>query len=82
MKDDVQICASHAIETLAKRDGVDAEVVRNEIAAAIMEAQKDPSIKSQLLWGCMNATGSTPSPEELIIWVAHMLGYGVSCPEP
>ena len=72
MENDLIAGASHAIEILAERDGVSKETIRGYIQEAITEARKDPSPQTELLWKSMADDGKTPSPEELIAWVASL----------
>lgn len=76
MNTDGIVSAKRAIETLAKRDGVSPEEILNFMRDAILEAQKNLTPQAELLWKSMTPDGSLPSPEELIIWIASVLGHG------
>ena len=77
METDMISRAKNAIDTLAERDGIPAEVIRGAIQELIAEAQKEATPEIKVLWQCMTDDGNLPSPEELIVWIANVLGYGV-----
>ena len=73
MNKDLRARASRAIETLAAREKVPADEIRKAIQESVVEAQKNPTPQSRLLWATMTPDGSLPPPEQLIAWAVMLL---------
>ncbi len=60
--------ANQVFGTIAAREGVSVEKIKNDIlfAMEIGMANPDPKVKS--VWSSIPCAGEKPTPEELLIW--------------
>ena len=65
--------ANSAIKTIAEKEGISADNVRDEMKSAIAEGLRnaDPAVRE--MWKNIPCKGETPEPEELIAWLAEQV---------
>ena len=63
--------AHTAIQTIADKEGIPVDKVREEMKSAISEGLSDHSV--QEIWKEIPCKGKTPEPEELIAWIAEQV---------
>jgi len=62
--------AAHALEEIARRNGVTAETVRREIKLAMLAGMCSQDPKVQEKWKSIPCEGEVPTPEEMISYIA------------
>lgn len=60
----------HYLETIAQKEGISPEKVRDEIALAISLAQKSTDPRTQNFWNSIPCQGTSPTVEEIIDYLA------------
>ena len=65
--------AHSAVKTIADKEGVSVDNVREEIKAAMSEGLRSPDPAVQEMWKRIPCKGETPEPEELIAWLAEQV---------
>lgn len=74
---EVEYSAEKSLEAVAKKNGVSIEAVKREINFAIAIARENSDPKVQAFWNSVPHKGKTPTPEEVIAYIAAM-GRGIS----
>ena len=67
-----ELSAKKSLETVAKKNGVSVETVKQEINYAIAVARENSDPKVQAFWNSIPRKGKAPTPEEVIAYIAEM----------
>lgn len=65
--------AQNAIKTIAEKENISADSVREEMKAAIALGLQSADPEAQEMWKKIPCKGETPEPEELIAWLAEQV---------
>lgn len=60
--------ANQVFGTIAAREGVSVEKVKNDILFAMEVGMADPDPKVKNIWKSIPCVGEKPTPEELLVW--------------
>ncbi len=73
-----KIDAERAILAIAMREGKSAEYIRTQIKLAMLSGLSDEDPRVQARWREIPCKGDTPTPEELIEYIAANAGAGIN----
>lgn len=65
--------ARQAVRTIAEKENISQNKVRNEMKAAISDAMRNPDPAVRSMWASVPRKGDVPEPEELIAWLTGMV---------
>ena len=68
--------AERTIRTIAMREGKSVEYIRSQMKLAMLSGLQNPDPDVQANWKKIPCKGDTPTPEELITYLAAHVGTG------